>query len=166
MGRYTANVQDAWVAVSPARPGDITDIILHPSGPGLVAETGSLLAMSDTVEVDVKYAGLRNIVIREGATMLHASGEGHLLLCSFGGIVEHHLTHGQSIIVDTGHLVAYTDTCQVRIGPLGGLAVSAFSGEGLVAKITGQGEESRVYVQTRSEIEHRNWVLPERSQNR
>ena len=163
MGRYQALVHDAWVAFAPAMPGDIIDIDVSEDGPGLVAESGSLLAVAEGVNVDVKWAGLRNIVLREGATMLRATGQGKLLLCTYGGFVAHWLEPGQSMIVDTGHMVAYEDTCTIRVGPLGGLLTAGFSGEGLVAHLTGPGA---VYVQTRSEFEHRAWLFPEQAQNR
>lgn len=163
MGRYTATVADAWVAVAPARPGDIIDVDLTADGPGLVAETGSFLAMDDRVNIDVQWAGLRNIVLREGATMLRLTGEGKALLCTYGGFIRHYLHPGQKIIVDTGHLVAYEDTCRVRVGPLSSVVTASFSGEGLVASIEGPGH---VYVQTRAETELKSWLFPERAQNK
>jgi uncharacterized protein (TIGR00266 family) len=162
MGRYTAHMQDAWVAVAPKKPGDIIAIEVRHGAPGLVAEAGSLLAMGEGVNVDVRWAGVRNILLREGATMLHLDGEGTALLCTYGGFVKHHLEAGQGMIVDTGHLVAYEDTCSVKVGMLGGMTTAAFSGEGLVAQIKGPGA---VYVQTRAEAELKNWLFPERSQN-
>lgn len=163
MGRYQAGVQDAWVAVAPKMPGDIIDVDLDESRPALIAEAGSLLAMSETIDVDVKWAGVRNIALREGATMLRMSGVGKALLCTYGGFIRHYLQPGQTIVVDTGHLVAYDDTVTMRIGPLAGLVTAGFSGEGLVAKMTGPGA---CYVQTRAESEVRSWLFPDRAQNK
>ena len=163
MGRYTAQRHDSWVAVAPHLPGDITDIDLDPSRPAIIAESGALLAMSDTVDVDVKWAGARNIVLREGATMLRASGHGKVLFCTYGAFMEYPLGEGQQLVVDTGHLVAYEETVSMRVGPLSGLLTAGFSGEGFVAALTGPG---LVYVQTRAEVELRNWLLPDRKQNR
>ena len=50
-------------------------------------------------------------------------------------------------IVDTGHLVAYEPTIDVRIGMAGGLFSSIFSREGLVTRVRGPG---RIYLQSRS----------------
>jgi uncharacterized protein (TIGR00266 family) len=161
MGRYEALVEGAWVAFAPKFPGDITEIALD-GGIGIVAESGSLLALSGAVNADVRWAGVRNIVLREGATMLHLTGEGTALVCSYGGIVRHDLAPEQRMIVDTGHLVAYSDTVAVRVGPLSGLVAAQFSGEGLVAELTGPGT---VFIQTRAESDLRSWVLPKRAQN-
>ena len=115
----------------------------------VVLASGSFLAASEHVDVDVKWAGVRNIIMREGATMLRVSGEGLLLACTYGALVQHTLAPGQSVIVDTGHVVGYDDTCAMRVGPLGGVARGALNGEGFVAKFTGPG---RVWIQTRTEV--------------
>lgn len=162
MARYQATVENAWVALAPKYPGDIAEVQLHAGGPGLISEAGSLLAIADGVNADVKWGGLRNIALREGATMLHLDGHGTALICSYGGIVQHDLAPGQKMIVDSGHLVAYSDTISTRIGPLSGLVASQFTGEGLVAELTGPGH---VYIQTRSETEIRSWLMPTRAQN-
>lgn len=165
MGRYTARVQGAWVGVSPRYPGDITVVDVDPSRP-LVAESGSLLAVTEGVDVDVRWAGARSILMQEGATMLKFTGHGVALLCSYGAIVEQHLGYGQELVVDTGHLVAYETSAQIRVGPIGGLTSSAASGEGLVARLTGGEHGSKVWVQTRAERDIRNWLMPQRKQNK
>lgn len=166
MGRYQAEVEGAWVAVTPKLPGDIVDIDLNHNSPGIVAEAGSLLALSDGIDVDVRWAGVRKIVLREGATMLHITAEqnrkGKVLLCTYGGFIRHYLQPDQRIIVDTGHLVAYEDTVSIRVGTLGGAVTAALSGEGLVASLTGPGA---VYVQSRAETEFKNWLFPTKKQN-
>ena len=161
MGRYQADVEGAWVALAPKYPGDIEEVHIQPDV-GLVAESGSLLALSEGVDADVKWAGAKSIILREGATLLHLEGQGNALICTYGGIVRNDLAAGQTMIVDTGHLVAYSDTISMRVGPLSGLLTAQFSGEGLVAELRGPGS---VYVQTRSETEIRSWLLPQRRQN-
>lgn len=161
MGRYTAQVEGAWVAFAPKYPGDIDQIDLDGSV-GICAESGSLLALSGGVDADVRWAGLKSVILREGATMLHLTGSGTALLCSYGGIVRHELAHGQKMVVDTGHLVAYSDDVRIRIGALSGLITAKASGEGLVAELTGPGT---AWIQTRSETEFQSWFMPKRAQN-
>jgi uncharacterized protein (TIGR00266 family) len=161
MGRYTAAVHGAWVGLAPRYPGDIIDIKLDNAG--VLAEQGSLLACCGNVDVDVTYAGIRKIALREGATVLRVHGTGDALISTYGAVQRFDLADGEGIVVDTGHFVAMSDTCDLRVGLLGGVVASAASGEGLVARITGPGS---VWIQTREERSIRNWLMPERKQNR
>lgn len=162
MARYTANVQDAWVAVAPKYPGDIAAVAIHP-GRGLMVEQGAMLALSSGLACDVKFAGVSNIVLREGATLSRIHGEGTALISTYGGMEHFELGEGQTIVVDTGHLVAYSEGMRVRVGPLSGVVTAALSGEGLVAEITGPGH---IYAQTRAEQSLTGWLMPSRGQNR
>jgi uncharacterized protein (TIGR00266 family) len=161
MGRYTAGVHGAWVGVAPKYPGDIIDIKLRDSA--ILAEQGSLLACCGNVDIDVRYAGVRKILLREGATVLRIHGTGDALLSTYGAMQKFDLADGQAIVVDTGHFVAMSETCTMTVGFLGGAVTSAASGEGLVARITGPGS---VWTQTRAETRLSSWVLPDRRQNR
>jgi uncharacterized protein (TIGR00266 family) len=160
MGRYTADVHGAWVAVAPRYPGDVAHELLQ--GDALLVESGALLAVSESVNVDVKWAGVRSIVLREGATLLRCSGMGDLLIGSYGGIQRFTLAEREQLIVDTGHLVGFSDTIKPRVGALSSLTTSAIVGEGLVALLEGPGT---VLLQTRAEQGLKNWLMPERSQN-
>ena len=161
MGHYTATVHGAWVGLAPRYPGDVVDIRLDDAG--ILAEQGSLLACCGDINVDVSYAGVRKILLREGATVLRIHGTGDVLLSTYGALQRFDLKDGESVVVDTGHFVAMSETCDMRVGLLGGAVTSAASGEGLVARITGPGS---VWVQTREERSIRNWLFPERKQNR
>lgn len=161
MGKYTARTHDAWVALAPNFPGDVRDIRITEDNP-LLIEAGKLLAHSEGVEVDVKYAGLRNIALHEGATILRAHGEGHLLLSAYGGVEHFELGDGDPVVVDTGHLVAWSQNCGFAVGPLGGIIGSQLNGEGLVGEITGPGD---LWVQSRAEQDIRDWILPGREPN-
>lgn len=161
MGRYTASVHGAWVGVAPKFPGDVIDIELKDSA--ILAEQGSLLACCGNVDIDVRYAGVRKILLREGATVLRIHGTGDALLSTYGAMQKFDLAAGQSIVVDTGHFVAMSETCTMNIGFLGGAVTSAASGEGLVARITGPGS---VWTQTRAESALPNLMFPRRNQNR
>lgn len=158
MGRYTAKTHDAWVALAPTFPGDVHDLRVSEGNP-LFIEAGNLLAYSEGITIDVKYAGLRNIVLHEGATVLHARGAGDLLLSAYGGVEHFELGDGDPVVVDTGHLVAWSESCGYAVGPLGGIIGSQLNGEGLVGQITGPGD---LWVQTRAEQDFRRWLLPGR----
>lgn len=161
MGRYTADVHNAWVGISPPYPGDI-DVVDLSDMSGILVERGSFLAAGDKVDVDVKYAGLKSVVMREGITFLRMSGDGLGLICSYGGIQSYDLGPEQELIVDTGHLVAFSDTMDLRVGPLSSLTTAAITGEGFVASLSGPG---RLWIQTRAEKSLQSWLFPEGAQD-
>lgn len=161
MARYTGDFHGAWVALSPRFPGDVTTYELDDNG--LLVQSGSLLAIAETVSVDVKWAGVRSIVLREGATLLRMTGHGTVLLASYGGFQRFDLGDGEQMIVDSGHLVAFGGSIAHEIGPLGGVATSMLTGEGIVAKLTGPGP---VFVQTRAETALESWLMPDRQHNK
>lgn len=161
MGEYVARIQGAWVAAAPKYPGDIKDVDLGATG-SLVVQSGALLAYADTVKVDVKVSGLSQAIATRGLTLLGVSGSGNVVLCSYGAICEFNVQEGQSMIIDTGHLVAYTATMKADTGMLGNAAVALATGENLVARIHGPG---KIYVQTRAESQLTSWLFPDREQN-
>lgn len=161
MARYTADVHGAWVALAPRFPGDVTTHTVEPAE-GLMVQSGSLLAVSNGLSVDVKWAGMRSVVMREGSTLLKVCGDGESLIAAYGGLQRFDLAEGEQMIVDTGHLVAFGEHIDYHIGPLGSMHVAVMSGEGLVAKLTGPGP---AYVQTRAEQGLVDWIAPKRGQN-
>ena len=54
---------------------------------------------------------------------------------------------GGELVVDTGHVVAFTEHVQYSVGKVGGLGSLIAGGEGLVMKFTGSG---RIWIQTRT----------------
>jgi uncharacterized protein (TIGR00266 family) len=162
MTKYTSDVHGAWVALAPRYPGDI-QLCEVAAGEDLLIQSGSLLGHTDGVTVDVKWAGVRNVVLREGATLLRAHGDGDVLIASYGGLQRFDLAEGEEMVVDTGHLVAYGIDVALKVGMLGGARVAAMSGEGLVARVTGPGP---VFIQTRAEQGLMSWLAPGRGHDK
>lgn len=149
---FTAGPGGGWVELCPPLPGDIK--VLDLQG-GLIVQDGSYLASDPALVIDTKWQGFRGFFASEGFVMLHVTGRGRLLLSSYGSIDEHHLEPGQAIRVDTGHLVAFSDTLQFTNQRIGGLKTSLFSGEGIVSQFVGPGT---VYVQSRSSMSFLDWL--------
>jgi uncharacterized protein (AIM24 family) len=97
----------------------------------------------------------------EGAFVLHATGEGPIVLAAYGAMDVHDLQEGQGFTVDSGHLVAYDDTISVQTRKAtSGIMATMKSGEGLVMDFQGPG---RVVTQSRNPNGLINWlqsVLP------
>jgi uncharacterized protein (AIM24 family) len=90
--------------------------------------------------------------------MLRTSGSGKLVLSSYGAIHERNLAAGETYTVDTGHLVAFSESMRFNVRPIGGLKSTLLSGEGLVVDLAGPG---RLLLQTRSTQAFLSWLLPQ-----
>ena len=158
---FRAQTEGAWVGVAPAYPGDIQVLDISQLEPMMV-ESGALLAYAPGVSSNVAFTGLRTMAMHEGIALLELQGAGTAVISSYGGIDEVELGAGDEVIVDTGHIVAFSASMRFDVGPLGSVGKSVTSGEGLVAKFTGPG---RVLVQTRAEQSLRDWLFPNGAQN-
>jgi uncharacterized protein (TIGR00266 family) len=152
---YTAPAQGGFVDVAARLPGDLLTKDITPDN-ALFVQKGSWLASSSTVEVDTKWGGFKNMFGSEGAFILRASGSGHLVMSCYGALETWDLQPGQTLTVDTGHMVAYEESVQLQIRKAtGGLVQSFKSGEGLVFDFVGPG---KVMTQTRNPNELLGWI--------
>lgn len=158
--RFRGLAEGAWVALSPAYPGDIDEVEVPPEG--LVVQPGSYLAHTAGVKLGTEVGTLARIIGREGAFVVTLRGEGKALLSSYGGLQRFDLAEGQRMVVDTGHYVASGQNVRYDVGLLEGVTTSVLSGEGLVATLTGPGP---VFIQTRSPQELNSWLFPPRPQD-
>lgn len=142
------------VAFAPGYPGDI--VHLHLDNEGWFAQGGAYIASSPSINIDTKFQGLKGFISREGFFFLKLEGYGDLFLSSFGAISVFELK-GNEFKVDTGHLVAFEDGVDYTIQRVGGLKSTFLSGEGLVARLWGNG---RIMIQTRSPATFSSWLYP------
>lgn len=124
--------------------GDIACIDLR-SGREICFQPGAYIAHTPGVKMGVQWAGIKSLLSGEGLFKLKLSGQGQIFFGAYGGLTQKRVTG--EFIVDSGHLVAYEPGVKMNIGLAGGLVGSVTSGEGLVNRLTGQGE---VYLQSRS----------------
>ena len=143
------------IDLAPALPGDIAVIELD--GRPLLVHSGAYLASSVGVTIDTKWGGAKTFFGSEGLIMLRASGRGTLLVSSYGAIRALELAAGEQYIVDTGHLVTFDEQINYQIKKVAGWKSTLFSGEGLVAEMTGPG---RLTMQSRSQDAFLSWLIP------
>lgn len=143
------------VSFAPSLPGDITGIGLQ--GRTIFAQSGAYLASTMDIEVDSKWGGAKTFFSGEGLFMLRLTGEGSVWVSSYGAIVPYDLKAGERMIVDTGHIVAFSEGMGYQVRRVGGMKSTLFSGEGLVCEMTGPG---RLWIQTRSEDAFLSWLIP------
>lgn len=155
MNTYTAQKAGDSVALAPPLPGDIAVIELQDEE--LLVQSGSYLASSQGVNVDTKWSGAKTFFGSEGLIMLRVSGTGTLIISSYGAIHPIELAAGQSYVVDTGHLVTFQENMNYAVKKVAGWKSTLFSGEGLVAELTGPG---KMTLQSRSQDSFLAWLLP------
>lgn len=157
MNEYRAPAAGGTITLAPALPGDM--VVLEQDGErALMVQSGSYVASSMDVAVDTKWGGAKTFFASEGLFLLRCSGQGSIVLSSYGAIHEMRLAAGQRFTVDTGHLVAFDEGIGFKVRAVGGIKSTLFSGEGLVVDLTGPG---RVLMQTRSTDAFLTWLIPQ-----
>jgi uncharacterized protein (TIGR00266 family) len=150
---FTTNTSGE-VVLAPTFTGNITQQRLT-AGRKLFVQTGGYLASTGSVDMRLRFGGLRTFFGGEGLVLLECSGEGDLFVNSYGGIVA--IPVNGKYIVDTGHIVAFDGSLDFRVRSVGGAKSFFFSGEGLVCEFNGQGT---VYIQSRNINALVSWVTP------
>jgi uncharacterized protein (TIGR00266 family) len=144
MNTYSAKEGGA-VTFGAKLPGDVVRYSL--ADETMYVQSGSFLAAAGDIDVDTKWGGAKTFFSREGLFLLKCSGTGELFVSSFGAIRNLDLAAGQSEIIDSGHMVAFTDGVEYKVRKFGGWKSTILGGEGLVVELTGPG---RAAMQTRS----------------
>jgi uncharacterized protein (TIGR00266 family) len=120
---------------------------------------GSWLCSSEGVEIDTKWGGLKNVVGGEGGFLVHATGQGQVVAACYGALDEVTLKAGESQVLDSGHLVAFSDGLEFKTRTVSkGIVQSLKSGEGFVFEFTGPGN---IWTQTRSPKDLISWLTTE-----
>jgi len=139
---FTAQGQPGQVAFTGSYPGKIMPVNL--------AETGTLLCQRDSylcsdTHVDINVAFTQKIGAGffggEGFILQKLSGAGTAFIHAGGGIVPYELQAGQSLRIDTGCLVAMSESVTYDIRMAKGVKNMLFGGEGLFfAHLQGPGK--------------------------
>ena len=143
LNHFTANAANQTLLIGPQQLGDVVHHEL--TGGTLVVQGASWMASSNEIEIDTTWQGISSAILSgEKIFWVKCTGTGNLFLNSFGAIYEVDVD-GQ-YTVDTGHIVAFEDTLQFKIGKSNPSLIGSWLGkEGLVCKFEGQG---KLYCQT------------------
>lgn len=146
------------VSVAPKLPGDMS-LMTVDGGQALMVASGAWLAGDTSVNVDTKWGGAKTLFSGKGLFLLRCTGQGDILVASYGAILGMTLEAGQSYTIDTGFVVAFDESVQYDVHKAGGSwKTTIFGGEGLVTRFTGPG---RLWMQTRSPQELIDWIVPQ-----
>jgi uncharacterized protein (TIGR00266 family) len=151
---FSANAGPGEVIVAPPLPGDIIHMPLDGSR-AMMVQSGSWLAGEEAVAVDTKWGGAKTFFSGEGLFLLKCTGQGDMLVASYGAIFEKELGAGETYKVDTGHIVAFEEGVGMQVNKVGGWKSTILSGEGLVATFTGPG---KLWQQSRSPEDLIGWL--------
>ena len=146
---FTGGAEGGIVGLAPSSPGDIGSFELQPER-NLFIQSGAFLACTGNVQIDSKFQGFRGVFSGESLFFIRAystEGTGTVFYNSYGAIKEVEVHSGKELVVDTGHLVAFTEDVDYSIGKVGGMRSLIAGGEGLVMKFRGNGS---VWIQTRN----------------
>jgi len=150
LNTFTGGAGGGWISLAPSAPGDLAWFDVQP-GRQLFIQSGSFMASASNVQTDTQFQGLKGAFSGESMFFIRAYTEdgmpGRVYYNSYGAIKAIPVQQGQTVTVDTGHVVAFEDTLQYQIGKVGGMKSFMFGGEGLVMNFSGQGT---IWIQTRN----------------
>lgn len=153
INRFTNNTsRPLRLTIVQKTPGDIKEIPLRGA---LCLQAGAYVASTPGLALGVKWAGIASFLAREGLFKLLIQGEGSLFIGAYGGLLFKDLKG--PFLVGSGHLVAYEPGIQLKVQLAGGIFSSFFGGEGVVARLEGQG---KIALQTRSLEGLRDYLNP------
>lgn len=142
LNHYTGLHEGGEVFLASNLPGDMT--VLDLKGQNFVVQSGSFVACSETVDIDLGWQGFKSILSGESVFWLKLSGVGQTIVSAFGAIYS--MDVDGEYIVDSGHIVAFEESLDFTITKAGSSWLhSILGGEGLVCKFHGRG---RVWMQS------------------
>jgi uncharacterized protein (TIGR00266 family) len=152
ISEFTASGIDGEVSIAPGPSGDMGHYKLENNN-FYIASTG-YVAHTEGVNYETKFQKLsQGLLSGAGWFLVKMSGQGDVWFNSYGALLEMDVT--DDLVLDNGHIVAFTEGVEYDIIKLGGYKSLFFSGEGFVCKFRGKG---KVYVQTKKPAALIGWA--------
>lgn len=130
------------VAFAAPYPGKILPMNLAQLGGTLICQKDAFLCAARGVSLGIAIQQKLSVGFfgGEGFIMQRLDGDGLAFVHAGGTVVKRELAAGQTVLVDTGCVVAYTQGVNFEIQYVGKVKTALFGGEGLFfAKLTGPG---------------------------
>jgi uncharacterized protein (TIGR00266 family) len=140
---YTNQVaQKQRVAFGAPYPGKIVPMDLRQLGGMLVCQKDAFLCAARGVSLGIFFQQKLSVGFfgGEGFIMQKLEGDGLAFVHAGGTVIRRELQPGQTLMVDTGCVVAFTPNVSFEVQYVGKIKTALFGGEGLfLAKLTGPG---------------------------
>jgi uncharacterized protein (TIGR00266 family) len=140
---YTNNAsQKQRIAFAAPYPGKILPMELSKLGGTLICQKDAFLCAARGVSLGIALQQKLSVGFfgGEGFIMQRLDGDGLAFVHAGGTVLRRELVPGQTLLVDTGCVVAYTPNVNFEIQYVGKIKTALFGGEGLFfAKLTGPG---------------------------
>ena len=130
------------VAFAAPYPGKILPMDLRQLGGTLICQKDAFLCAARGVSLGIYFQQKLSVGFfgGEGFIMQKLDGDGLAFVHAGGTVVKRELQPGQTILIDTGCVVAMTPNVNFEIQYVGKIKTALFGGEGLFfAKVTGPG---------------------------
>ncbi len=130
------------VAFAAPYPGKILPMDLRQLGGTLICQKDAFLCAAKGVSLGIYFQQKMSVGFfgGEGFIMQKLEGDGLAFVHAGGTVLKRELAVGQTLLVDTGCLVAMTPNVNFEIQYVGKIKTALFGGEGLFfAKVTGPG---------------------------
>lgn len=139
------------VAFAAPYPGKILPMNLRELGGTLLCQKDAFLAAARGVSLGIAFQQKLSVGFfgGEGFIMQKLEGDGMAFVHAGGTVVKRELAPGQTLMVDTGCVVAYTPNVNFEIQYVGKIKTALFGGEGLFfAKLAGGAKGGTVWLQS------------------
>lgn len=130
------------VAFAAPYPGKILPMDLRTLGGTLICQKDAFLCAARGVSLGIAFQRRLSVGFfgGEGFIMQRLEGDGLAFVHAGGTVLKRELQPGQTLLVDTGCVVAYTQQVDFEIQYVGKVKTALFGGEGLFfARLTGPG---------------------------
>ena len=152
LNEFTAEKVPGEIGIAPPSPGALEHIYLNDSV--IFLQNSAFVSSGMGVEIESKWQGfVKGFFSGEALFLIRCSGTGDLWFNTFGAIIP--IDIDGDYVVDTGHIVAFTEGLEYNISKVGGYKSLFFSGEGLVCRFSGQGQ---LWIQTRKVPSFSSWI--------
>jgi len=154
INEFTAEKGAGEIGIAPGPPGDMEHVYLD--NETIYLQNSAFVASGMNVNIETKFQGLvKGFFSGENLFLIKCSGIGDLWFNTYGAMIE--IDVDGEYVVDTGHIVAFTEGLDYKVSSVGGLKSFFLSGEGLVCRFSGQG---KVWIQTRQFAPFASWIYP------
>ncbi len=144
---FSAKRDGQHLSLAPSSNGDILQLDLDGSNAFFLSR-GSFLANVGSIEMKVKYEGMKGFMSKTGLFLLNVRGTGTVFCQSYGAIVKKQLDADEKFFLDNRYALAFSDSVTYQlVKATKTIKDSLMSGEGLINKYTGPG---LLYYQTRA----------------